>query len=249
MSIVRPLVLAAALVLGACTSSDGDSEATVVVFAAASLTDAFTDIAAAFEAAEPGIGVQLSFAGSAALREQVLDGAPADVIATANRSVLGDLVRDGALTDVPEVFALNELRLAVPAGNPAGVSGPADLTDDDLLVGLCGAQVPCGALAREALALAGVEASVDTEEADVRSLLAKLAEGELDAGIVYASDIVAADGRVEAIDAAGDLGVLAAYPIAVLDGAPNPDAAETFVAFVRSDEGQQILGDAGFRLP
>ena len=246
VTLTRLAVLAALPLLAACGGADDDG--TVLVFAAASLTDVFTEMAAAAEAAEPGLDVELSFSGSSALREQVLDGAPADVIATANRSVLDELVEAGATRGTPEVFAVNELRLAVPEGNPAGVSALVDLADPDLLVGVCAEQVPCGALAREAFALAGVQPSIDTEEGDVRALLARIADGELDAGLVYATDIATAEGRVEAIDDV-QLGVVAEYPIAVLAESSEPDDAERFIAFVRTDRGQRILAAAGFGLP
>lgn len=218
------------LLLTACTSDDPE---TLDVFAASSLTDAFGDIEAAFEA-EHDVDVVLNLAASSALREQILAGAPADVFASANQSNMD------RVTDDSQVFATNRLQIVVPETNPGNVEGIDDLARDELLVGLCAVEVPCGELAIEALDLAGVTASVDTEEPDVRSLLAKVAAGELDVGIVYRTDVLSAGDAVRGID----LDVAATYPIASLhaDG-------DAFVEFVRSEEGQAILAEHGFGPP
>ncbi|MDY7105658.1 MAG: molybdate ABC transporter substrate-binding protein [Actinomycetota bacterium] len=249
--------MASALVAGGC-GSDDDTEAagddgagatiggTVLVFAAASLTDAFADLEAAFEDAHPDADVQLNLAGSSSLREQVLAGAPADVFASANPANMAQLVEAGEVDGEPIVFVHNELRIAVPPGNPGGVAGLADLADDELLVGLCAEQVPCGAFAREALADAGVEPSIDTNEPDVRALLTKLGADELDAGIVYATDVIAAGDAVEGIEIPADQNVVADYPIAALANAPNPAAAAAFVELVLAPGGRDILADHGF---
>ena len=144
------------------------------------------------------------------------------------------------------VFATNALQIAVPAGNEAGITGLADFADPDLLIGLCAAEAPCGQFGREALANAGVEASVDTNEADVRSLLTKIENGELDAGIVYRTDVQAAGDAVEGVDIPADQNVVAACPIASLDDAADRELAESFVEFVLSDAGQAILLSHGF---
>ncbi|MEO1064102.1 MAG: molybdate ABC transporter substrate-binding protein [Actinomycetota bacterium] len=247
MSSLRPLFLLLGVLLTSCGgSSDGD---TVLVFAAASLTDAFQDMERAFEAANPDIDIVLNLAGSSTLREQILDGAPADLFASASPEVMDQVVDAGAVTGSTRPFAANRMQVAVPAGNPAGVEELADLADDDLLVGLCAPAVPCGALARAALMVAGVDAAIDTEEPDVRALLGKLEAGELDAGIVYASDVAAADGRVEGVGDPNDLGIVTDYPLAVLADAPNPDAAAAFAEFVLSEEGSAVLDEAGFVLP
>ncbi len=234
------------------TAVDGESSLTgpVLVMAAASLADAFGELAEIFEDGHPDVEVGLVLGASSSLREQVLAGAPVDVIATADEATMEVLVDAGELSGIPEAFATNRLSLAVPAGNPAGVDGLDDLADPDLLVGLCAPGVPCGDLARQALDAAGVEASVDTNEPDARALSTKLAAGELDAGIVYATDVLVADGRLEGLElppAAADL--VNAYPVAVLDGAPNPEAAAAFVALVRSEDGRRVLSGRGFSLP
>ena len=230
-------------VLAACGAGSGDDA--LVVFAAASLTDAFDDVVEAFEAAHPDIDVATSYAGSSSLREQVLAGAPADVVATANETIMDELVAAGSV-DTPVVFATNRLTIAVPAGNPGGVDGLDDLARAELLVGLCAPAVPCGSFARSMLDAAGVVASVDTEEGDVRSLVTKVAAGELDAAVVYETD-VAADADLERVAVPDDVNVEARYPIAVV--ADGGDAAAEFVAFVAGAEGQAILRDHGFGAP
>lgn len=237
--------MAIAGALAAC--SGGGEDPQVLVFAASSLTDAFGDLETAFEAAHPGVDVELNLAGSSRLREQLLAGAPADVFAAADLSTMAAVV-DAGLAEAPVVFAENRLALAVPVDNPGRVQGLDDLERPELLVGLCAAGVPCGDFAREALSQAGVEASVDTDEPDVRALLTKLAAGELDAGIVYATDVAASD-DVASIPLPPSVDVVAAYPITVLADAPAGGDAADFVAFVTSAEGQAILAAHGFQTP
>jgi molybdate transport system substrate-binding protein len=221
----------------------------VLVSAAASLTDAFEEIATAFEVANPGVNVVLNLAGSSALREQILEGAPADVFASANMINMDKVVAAGEVAGEPAVFAHNLLEIAVPAGNPAGITGLSDLSRDELLIGLCAEGVPCGDFARIALARAGVVPAVDTNEPDVRALLTKIELGELDAGITYVTDVASADGAVSGVEIPEADNVVAEYPIAVLSNAPNHAAAEAFVAFVLSNDGQTILRDYGFAAP
>lgn len=244
--------LAAVALLGAVLAGCGDGDeptsggGTVTVFAAASLTDVFTDLGASFEDTHPGVSVELSFGPSSGLVTQVTEGAPADVIATAAPATMDDLVDADAVAAAPIPFATNALELAVPPGNPGSVDGLDDLADEDLVVGLCAEEVPCGGLAREALAAAGVEPAVDTDEPDVRALLTKVAAGEVDVGVVYRTDVVAAGAAVEGIEIAAADNLVATYPIAPVADASNPDGARTFIAFVLSDEGQATLAEAGF---
>jgi molybdate transport system substrate-binding protein len=229
--------------------AEGDAlSGSLTVFAAASLTDAFGELGAAFEMENDHVSVAFNFASSSSLREQILSGAPADVFASANLSNMDQVIEAGDAA-ASETFAVNRLQIVVPAGNPAGITGLSDFGRDELLLGLCAEQVPCGQLAREVLGRAGVEPSVDTNEPDVRSLLTKVEEGELDAGVVYATDVHSGGGRVEGVDIPDDQNVLAAYPIAVVAGSANPAAARAFVDFVRSEQGQQILATYGFTRP
>ncbi len=244
-----PLVACLLLVVAACDASVTESTTTVLVSAAASLTDAFAEAASAFEDANPGFDVVLNLAGSATLREQILEGAPADVFASANTSNMDQVVAGGEVAGETRVFATNLLQIAVPAGNPSGVTGLHDFGNEDLLIGLCAEEVPCGDFAREALATAGVIPAVDTNEPDVRSLLTKIEVGELDAGITYATDVASARGAVDGVPIPEHHNVVAEYVIAVLANAPNPDAAGDFVDFLLSDEGQAILAGYGFASP
>lgn len=229
-------------------ATDG-ARAEVLVSAAASLTDAFGDLEAAFERTHPDVDVKLNLAGSSTLRIQILEGAPVDVYAPANEAHMDRVVEADLVEGEPRVFALNRLRVAVPRGNPAGVDELADFADEELLIGLCAPEVPCGGFAREALRRAGVDPAVDTNEPDVRALLTKIAAGELDAGITYATDVTSAGGVVEGIELPEGVDVVARYPVAVLRDAPHPEDARAFVAFLLSEDGRSILRDHGFLLP
>lgn len=226
-----------------------DAEGTATVFAAASLTDVFTEIAEDFEATNPGVTVDLSFGPSSGLATQINEGAPADVLATASTTTMDQVVEAGSVTEEPDVFATNLLELAVPPENPGCVGGLADLADEDLVVGLCAEEVPCGDFARQALEGAGIEASVDTDEPDVRALLTKVEEAQVDVGVVYRTDVIAAGDGVEGIEIPADENVAATYPIAPVADAANPEAATAFVDFVLSDAGQAALAAAGFSPP
>lgn len=246
----RVVVLLTACALGAAACGGGDgAEGQILVSAAASLTDAFADVEAAFETANPDTDVVLNLAGSSALREQILEGAPADVFASANQSNMDRVVDAGAAGGEPRVFARNRMQIAVPSGNPAGVTSLDDFADETLLIGLCAEAVPCGGFGREVLTNAGVDPAIDTNEPDVRSLLTKIELGELDAGITYVTDVVSTGGGVDGIDIPEDANVIAVYPIVVLAGAPNPTAAGAFVEFVLSTEGAAILQSFGLEAP
>ena len=218
------------------------------VLAAASLLPVVEVLAVEFEQDHPGVEVLISGAGSSALREQVLAGAPADVFVPADPSHLEAIRDDIGLSDAPVVVARNSLVLAVPAGNGAGVASLADLARSELLIGLCAAEVPCGAHARAGLSRAGIEPAPDTDEPNARALVTKLAAGELDAAVVYASDA----GTVAGIDSLGWTAGTApetAYEAAVLTGAPNPGAAAAFVEFLLSAAARDAFENHGFRAP
>jgi len=206
-------------------------------------------VGAAFETVNPDADVELNFAGSSALREQILEGAPADVFASANPTNMDQVVEAGGVAGEPQVFVHNLLQIVVPAGNPGAVTSLEDFADADLLIGLCAEEVPCGEFGREALAGAGVEPSIDTNEPDVRSLLTKIEADELDVGIVYVTDVAAGGDNVEGVDIPAEVNVVAEYPIAALAEAPNLTGAEAFVDFVLSPGGQEILNSYGFESP
>jgi molybdate transport system substrate-binding protein len=246
----KPALLVA--VFGLCWSAcaqAADEPQELLVFAASSLTDAFIEMETGFEVAHAGVNVTLNFAGSSALREQIVEGAPAGVFASASGSIMDQVVEAGLVVGDPRVFASNRLQIVVPAGNPGNVTELADLSNPELLVGLCAPSVPCGDFALEALGLARVEASVDSLEPDVRALLTKVQSGELDAGIVYVTDVLAAGDEVEGIEIPGEFNVDARYPIAVLTNAPDAEAASAFLDFVLSDASQSVLEGYGFGSP
>lgn len=241
----RRLLGVAAVVALVVTACGGDDSHEVVVSAAASLTDGFSALEDEFERENPNIDLILNFAGSSVLRDQIIEGAPVDVFAPAAPGHIDVVVAAGIPVSDPVTFAINRLVLAVPAGNPAGVAGLVDLARDELLVGLCAVGVPCGDLADELLASEGVAAAPDTREADVRALLTKLAAGELDVGLVYATDVTGSDGDVQAIVTFAE--PQAEYRVVVVDGT-NP-GAELFVAMLTSDVGRRILVEHGFGSP
>lgn len=224
----------------------GEVAGTVVVFAAASLTEAFTALGEQFEAEHPGTSVTVNFAGSSALAQQLTAGAPADVFAAASPTAMSVVAEAGLVRGEAGVFARNALQIAVPAGNPAGVTGLADFARGDLTVALCAPEVPCGALAEQVFSDAGITPDPDTLEQDVKAALIKVERDEVDCALVYRTDVLAADGAVAGIDFPGADEAVTVYPIATLVDAPNPAAAEAFRDFVLSDAGTAALAAAGF---
>ena len=227
------------------TTTPAVASGRVTVFAAASLTNAFQDIGRAFEQANPGTSVSFNFAGSPTLVTQLFQGASADVFASADSENMARLVDSGLMRGTPRVFTRNLLQITVARGNPKSIAGLADLARADVVTVLCAPAVPCGAYAREALAKAGVSVSPRSNEANVRAVVGRVASGEADAGIAYVTDVLA-DARVEGIVIPDGQNVVAEYPLAVLQDAANPAAAEAFVAFVQGPQGQAVLGRYGF---
>jgi molybdate transport system substrate-binding protein len=249
----RALLAAAALVtaLAACGSDRpadaGESGAgAITVFAAASLTEAFTRIAKDVEADHPGTTVTLVFGASSTLARQIVDGAPADVFAAASPATMATVVEAGS-AEQPRVFARNTLQIAVPAG--AADVGLADFADPDRTLALCAPEVPCGRAASELFRAAGVSPQPDTLERDVKAALSKVRLGEVDAALVYRTDVLAARGEVRGIDVPEAAAVANDYPVARLSQSRNPAGADVFVDRVLSQEGQRVLGDAGFERP
>jgi len=227
--------------------ADPDSDP-LIVFAASSLTDSFSELSELYEQST-GNRVTLVTAGSSALREQILDGAPAAVLASASESVMDDLEAGGHLQDEAHVFAYNHLVIAVAPGNPLMIESVEDLARLDLVLGACAEGVPCGELAREAFDGLVVKPEFDTREPNVRILLAKLIDGELDAGLVYFTDVLGSGGQVEAVSIRDEGPPTASYPIGVLAGAPNTERATEFVSWVSSHQGRSVLAEHGFDLP
>jgi molybdate transport system substrate-binding protein len=218
---------------------------TLQVFAAASLTEVFDEIAQDFEAANPGTNVEFNFAGSSDLATQITEGAPADVFASANEKQM-DAVGD-AVTD-PQLFATNTLTIVVPQDNPAGITGLQDLTNAGVKLVICAPEVPCGAATVTLEENEGVTLAPVSEESNVTDVLGKVASGEADAGIVYVTDIARAAG-VKSVDLQGAAKVVSAYPIGTLGASEHPDEAQAFVDWVLSDAGQATLAEYGFGAP
>lgn len=217
----------------------------VVVFAAASLTESFTQISDAFEAENPGTTVTLSYGGSSALAASIRSGAPVDVFAAANAETM-ETITGAGLASGPAVFARTELQIAVPAGNPGNVTGLADFADPDRTIAVCAAEVPCGAASVRVFDLAGITPAPDTLEQDVRAALTKVELGAVDAALVYRTDVLVAGDSVRGIDFAEAGAAPAEYSVVAMSGAPNSPAASAFTAFVLGDEAQRILAAAGF---
>lgn len=233
-----------AIALGSVSACATGDDMTLEVFAASSLTNAFGDLATDWETANPGVEVRVNTAGSSALREQLRDGAAAQVFASANEAIVDELISDETILGTPKLMATNELVLAVPRGNPAQIASLDDLVDDSLLVGVCVPGVPCGDLAQQFFAAAGVSIAPDTEEPDVRSLTRRLAEGELDAALIYATDAASDADNITIIET--NVAVpMTRYPIVTV--AADDEQAQAFVDFVLSDVGQAILLSWGFQ--
>jgi molybdate transport system substrate-binding protein len=221
---------------------------TVTVFAAASLTEAFGALARQFEDAHPGLAVKLNFGASSALAFQIEQGAPADVFASASDRNMAQVVTAEAAT-APEIFARNAMQLAVPQGNPGGVTGVADLARPGVKVALCQSQVPCGVTAQQVFDKAGIRVRPVTLERDVKSALIKVQTGEVDVAVVYRTDVRAAGDKVQGIEIPDALNASTEYPIAVLGAARNPAAARAFTEYVLSSTGRGVLAAAGFGTP
>jgi molybdate transport system substrate-binding protein len=259
------LVAAAALALAGCGSSSGAAGGSattstaaasassgpsggITVLAAASLKESFTAIGTAFEAANPGTKVTVSFGASSALAQQIIQGAPADVFASAAPKNMQQVI-DAKAADAPSDFARNVLEIAVPPANPGKVAALADLSGPNVKVALCQPQVPCGALAQKVLANAGVTVKPVTLEQDVKSTLTKVQLGEADAALVYVTDVTSAGDAVKGIRIPADVDAATTYPIAALTASKNPALAKAFVAFVLSSRGRAELAKVGFQAP
>lgn len=226
----------------AAVSACGSSDERVVVFAASSLTDVFAQIEQDFERDHPGVDVVMNFGGSSSLAAQIADGAPADVLATADLATMERVVASGDVAADPVVFATNALVIAVERGNPLGIAGLDSLRDVPIVV-LAAPEVPAGAYSLEILACAGVSLEPASLEQNVRSVAAKVALGEADAGLVYRTDI---DDRLDAVAVPSGCQVSAEYAIALVT---KRAGADDFIAYVTGASGASALADAGFEAP
>lgn len=253
----RALVVLAgtALALPACAEDagsppgvDGAVTGTVTVFAAASLTEALTAIGEDFEAAHPAATVVFNFAGSSGLAAQIDQGAPADVYASASPATMATVTEAGHADAAPEVFARNQLVIAVAPGNPLGIASLSGLAEPGVTVAVCAEQVPCGAAAVQVLDAAGVALTPVTREQSVRAALSKVRLGEVDAAVVYRTDAAVAS-DVDSIEFPGSAAVVNDYQVVALRGAPNSGGARAFVDHLLSVRAQAVLTLAGFQEP
>lgn len=228
--------------------SSGGVGGSITVFAAASLKEAFTTIGDQFEAANPGTSITFSFGPSSGLATQIADKAPADVFASASQKTM-DTVVDAGLAPSSSVFAVNTMAIATPTDPSTSVTSLADLANPDVKVAVCAADVPCGVAADTLFAQNKLTVAPVTREVDVKAVLSKVQLGEVDAGIVYVTDVKAAGSAVVGVDIPADQNVTTTYPIAALSGSANSATAQAFAAYVLGPEAQKVLADAGFSAP
>ena len=239
------VLIAGAQPVGAAPKPSGE----ITVFAASSLTESFDAIAKQFEKKYPGVTVKFNYDASSNLATQINQGAPADVLASADQDNLKKTIDAGTVTPPPVVFAKNRLEIAVEKGNPKKIKSLADLQKSGLVVVLCADQVPCGKYAAQSLAMAGVSISPASKEENAKATLSKVSIGEADASIVYVTDVKASKGTASGVKIADKQNVIATYPMGVAKESQNATAAKAWVQFVESKDGQKTLRKFGFLPP
>jgi molybdate transport system substrate-binding protein len=255
-----PAIVAVTLGLAACSTTAATASAptaargaalsgTLVVDAAASLTDTFQKLGDEFESRHPGVTVTLNFGGSSGLAAQITAGAPVDVFASASPATMKTVTDASGTSAAPVVFVRNRLEIAVPRSNPGRITGLKDFTDPAKKIALCAPEVPCGAAAVKVFKDAGLTPAPDTLEQDVKAALTKVQLGEVDAALVYRTDVKAAGDKVKGIPFAESASAINDYLIAPLKSSANQKLAAAFIAWVLSNSGRKMLGDAGFELP
>jgi len=230
------------------TGTTPAAHVTLTVYAAASLTGPFDDIATAFDKAHPGVTTIVSYDGSSTLATQITEGAHADVFASADQANM-DTVTSAGLAKNPVIFTSNTLTIVVPADNPAGITSLADLARPGVKTVVCAPQVPCGAVATKVTDAASVTLHPVSEEQNVKAVMTKVVAGEADAGLVYTTDVRAAGSAVKGIALPAGLPTGTRYPIAVLTASPHADLARQLVDFITTGPGQTTLRHAGFTAP
>ena len=221
----------------------------ITIFAAASLTDSFNAVAAEFQKQNPGVTIAPNYAGSAALVAQIIQGAEADVFASADEPNMQKLVDAKLNRGDAKIFANNRLQIVVQAGNPKRIAQLADLARPDVIVVLAAPSVPVGTYGQQALDKAGVKVTPKSLETDVKFVVSKVSLGEADAGIVYSTDVKAGGAKIQGVSIPDQFNVTAKYPISVVKGAKNETAAAAFIDFVLSAGGREVLARFGFLLP
>ena len=219
------------------------------MFAASSLTQAFTEIGAAFEADNPNTSVIFTFAGSGDLVTQIAEGAPADVFVSADETTMKKLMDAGENAGEPVSIARNRMEIVIEKGNPKGIEGVADLAKPGLIVVLCADTVPCGKNAAAVLANAAVNVTPQSFEDKVKGVVTKVSAGEADAGIVFVTDVQTASEAADGVEIPDDINVINEYPVVVTKEASNPEAAQAFIDYVGGNSGQAILARYGFLAP
>jgi molybdate transport system substrate-binding protein len=231
------------------TSRASAVEGDITVFAAASLAESFTAVGEAFTEANPDAKATFSFDASSALVQQITQGAPADVFASADTANMDKLTQAGLNGTQPEVFATNLLTIIVAPGNPKGITGAADLESSDIKTVICAAEVPCGRYAAQIFDTAGVTVTPVSLEQNVRGVVTKVTAGEADAGIVYVTDVTAAGDAADMVEIPEDRNVVAEYPIASVKASKHQEVDQAFIDFLLSDDGQAIMAEYGFGAP
>jgi molybdate transport system substrate-binding protein len=233
---------------GSPGASAGPSDGTITVFAAASLTESFTQLGQQFEAAHPGDTVKFSFGPSSGLAEQITSGAPADVFASAAPANMDQVVSAGDASS-PQNFAKNSMEVVTPPDNPGNVSSVNGLAKKSVKVALCQPQVPCGVVAAEVFKNAGLTVKPVTLQPDVKSVLTQVETGNVDAGMVYVTDVRAAGSKVKGVTIPDSDNASTLYPIATINSSRHKPEAQAFMNYVLSPAGQQVLAAAGFGKP
>ncbi|MEV6796368.1 molybdate ABC transporter substrate-binding protein [Streptomyces sp. NPDC051320] len=231
---------------GSDSSGSSAPKADLTVLAASSLTDVFKTEAAAYEKQHPGTKIHFSFAGSQELAAQVKQGAPADVLATADTKTMDGLKQD---TGTPAVFAKNRLVIATGKGNPDKIATLKDLADTKLKVVLAAPEVPVGRYSKQILDAQKIVVKPVSQEPNVRAVLSKVELGEADAGLVYKTDAATAPGKVGTVAIPDAQNAVASYPVATLKTSKHTAAAASFANWLATPEAQKILRDAGFQQP
>ncbi len=245
----------AGALLAACGTSGGTAStsppatrlsASIAVFAAASLTDVFNALGSAFQAVNPGVTVKFNYAGTPTLVTQIEQGAPADVLASADTTNMDKLKADGFTTGTPQVFAHNKLEIVVAPGNPKAINSLADLAKPGVIYITEAPTVPAGKYSLQALKAAGVAVTPKSLETDVKSAVSKVELGEADASIVYTTDVKAAGSKVQGVPIADAYNVVATYPMVAVKASTSVTAGSAFIAYVLSPVGQAKLQAFGF---
>jgi molybdate transport system substrate-binding protein len=250
----------AAWVLAACSSSStsspsgsssasGKPSGTLVVFAATSLTDAFNKIGAGFEKANPGVTVKFNYNGSSSLATSINQGAPADVFASAAPANMKTVTDASNASGTPQIFTRNTAEIMVEKGNPKKITSVKDLANPAIKVAVCAPEVPCGAVAQAVFKNAGVTVKPVSEETNVGGVVTKVTLGEVDAGIVYVTDVEANGSKTAGVPIPADQNDITEYPIVQVKDAPNATAAKAFISYVLGPDGQKVLASFGFLPP